>query len=391
MSDHEMIEETDGEQIRISFILAKGQDSSLEVPSDPIAVPSTTRKKGLSAIINHLLDRKVVSDDGSDSDSDSDEDAAKDPAIPFDFLLNNKLLRMSVEAAARREGLSLEQAVEIQYFPAREAPEGEGESESLPDWISAMSSTSDILCTGNCDGSIRLFRNSDGFNQIDVSKSHSGPIKCISSCALPDGDDSTMIASGSMDQTLLTNVYGKGGSLSLHAVYSGGHTSSINCARLLNDSGNITMASGDFEGGICVWNVPSLDGEGEQVEPSGKRRKGAAAKVKVDVKEVSPSYHFKAHSGNISGIAWGFGSSKTLLTSSWDHSIKSWDVETQNNILTLNGAKVSTCLGRCHNSDVVATGHPDCTVRLWDLRSNSKNEGNVFDGTLRPRYVNTFQ
>lgn len=380
MSDHEMIEVSEGEQIRISLVLAKGQDSSLEVPSDPIAIPSTTRKKGLSAIINHLLDRKVVTDDNDSSSESDDED--KLSVIPFDFLLNKKLLRMSVEAAARREGLSLEEAVEIQYFPAREAPEGEGSSEMLPDWISAMSSTSDVLCTGNCDGSIRLFSNSDKFSQIDIAKSHSGPIKCISSCQLPGVDDSIMVASGSMDQTLLTNVYEKGNTMSLHAVYSGGHMSSINSVRLLNNKDNITMASGDWDGNLCIWKVPSLHNE-EQTKPKTKKRKGAA--TKIDVQEVSPTYFFKAHSSNISGICWGFDSPNTLLTSSWDHSIKSWDVETQNNILTLNGAKVATCLGRCHNSDVVATGHPDCTVRLWDMRSNSKNEGNVFDRTLRPR------
>jgi WD40 repeat protein len=142
------------------------------------------------------------------------------------------------------------------------------------------------------------------------------------------------------------------------------------------------MASGDWDGAICFWKVPQI-GENLSSEPVGKKRKGAS--TDRTVQDISPTYYFKAHSNNISGIAWGYQSSNTLLTSSWDHSIKSWDVENQNNILTLNGAKVATCLGRCHNSDVVATGHPDCTVRLWDMRSNSKNEGNVFDGSLRPR------
>ncbi len=391
MSDHEMNEEPEGEQIRISLILSKGcKDKSLEVPSDAIAVPSTTRKKGLSAIVNHLLDRRVASDRTGSYDEDvslSDDDEEKLPAIPFDFLMNHKLLRMSVEAAARRDGLSLEQAVEIQYFPARQAPEGDGESESLPDWISAMSSgDNNVLCTGNCDGSIRVFQNvSDGFRQIDVVKSHSGPIKCVSSCDLPDHGDKVVVASGSMDQTLLTHVFDKGGKLSLHAVYSGGHSSSINSVALLKHNDKITMASGDWDGGLCIWNVPTSEKDGgESGEPQGKRRKGSS-KNEVNVHETSPVSYFKAQTNNISGICWGFDSSTTLLTSSWDHSIKSWDVETENNILTLNGAKVVTCLGRCHNSDVIATGHPDCTVRLWDMRSSSKSEGKVFDGSLRPR------
>uniref|UniRef100_A0A7S3Q0R3 Ribosome biogenesis protein WDR12 homolog n=1 Tax=Chaetoceros debilis TaxID=122233 RepID=A0A7S3Q0R3_9STRA len=389
MTDQKMTEDPDSEQIRISLVLSKScNDRSLEVPADPIAVPSTTRKKGLSAIINHLLDRNISNnDDGNDSDSErSDDDEEKLPAIPFDFLLNNKLLRMSVEAAARREGLSLEQAVEIQYFPARQAPEEEGESESLPEWISAMSSSSDLLWTGNCDGSIRLFSpaNEKGsLIQTDVVKAHSGPIKCLSSSTSHDNVDSTIVATGSMDQTLLTHSYETGGKLVLHTVYTGGHTSSINSVRLLCDKSGVTMASGDWDGGLCIWKVPS--DTNESAKPREKRRKGSSD-ANDAVREASPFYCFKAHSNNISGISWSSESSNTIITSSWDHSIKTWDVESQNNILTLNGSKVVTALGRCHNSDVVATGHPDCTVRLWDMRSSSKNEGNVFDNTLRPSH-----
>ena len=65
-----------GHQIRISFVLDPSVESetpegdTIEVPSDPIAVPATVRRRGLSAIINHLLDRKVEPEKGG---SDSDE------------------------------------------------------------------------------------------------------------------------------------------------------------------------------------------------------------------------------------------------------------------------------------------------------------------------------
>ena len=383
MTDFET-EKAEGEQIRISLVLSKScADRSLAVPTDPIAVPSLTRKKGLSAIINHLLDRKVVSDNGEDDDtvsSDSD-DEEKLPAIPFDFLLNNKLLRMSVEAAARKEGLSLEKAVEIQYFPARNAPEGEGESGAMPDWISSMSYCSNILITGNCDGSIRFFSDGDALNQVHAVKAHSGPIKCISSCSFPNQSDNIMVASGSMDHTLLTYSYEKGGNAALHAVYSGGHTSSISSVKVTQQNNEFKMASGEWDGRLCIWDIPTSDND--DFSQAKKKKKGS--NIATEVKEVSPKVFFKAHSQNISGIEWGVNSLKTIITSSWDHSIKTWDVDSQNNILTLNGSKVVTCLSRCHNSDVVATGHPDCSVRLWDMRTSGTNEGNVFDSSLRPR------
>ena len=43
-------------------------DRSLEVPSEPIAIPADLRRKGLSAVINHLLDRQ---------DDDSDDEKAR--------------------------------------------------------------------------------------------------------------------------------------------------------------------------------------------------------------------------------------------------------------------------------------------------------------------------
>lgn len=396
-------DEQESEQIRVSLILSKAcSDSSLKVPSDPIAVPSTTRKKGLSAIVNHLLDRDVTSEDlSSDSDEHSDDDE-KMPSVPFDFLVNNKLLRLTIGGAVRREGLSLEKAVEIHYFPARSVPQNEGESEKLPNWITSMSYTNQMLYSGSCDGSIRVFHNNEtnqkvGFTQAEVIKAHSGAVNCLASFGCLDG--SNIIASGSIDQTLVTHNHciQKNGrdSVALHAVYSGGHTSSINSVKLAFPNNNLTLASGDWDGGLCIWRVPQdseFDSSYENTDVhSRKKRKGSSSKNSlIEVKEVSPTLFIKAHKSCISGIAWGHEhfnhGHSTLFTSSWDHSIKAWDVESQNEILALNGSKVVTSLGRCCNSNVVATGHPDCSVRLWDTRMINGGDGNIFDGTLRPSH-----
>lgn len=437
-------DQQEAEKIRISLVLAKGcTDASLKVPSDPIAIPATTRKKGLSAIVNHLLDRKVTRDKHDGGDGNSEDDAADDseeeeadddklPSIPFDFLLNNKLLRLSVEGAARREGLSLEKPIEICYFPARSAPQSDGESEQLPDWISALDYLNGIggggggdnngnynmLYSGSCDGSIRLFHFMDAPNnnihdekstisyaltQRDVIKAHSGQVKCLSSLGCAN-NHSAIVASGSIDQTLVTHIHEQGNDdgannnkLCLHAVYTGGHSSSINSVRLASLNGKLTMASGDWDGRLCIWKVPQRnDLDDTDKEESGdthkrKKHKGSVNNTSIDeIKEISPMSIFSAHKSNISGIVWGHdhfdNEHSTLFTSSWDHSIKAWDVESQNEILALNGSKVVTSLGRCYNSNVVATGHPDCCVRLWDMRTNKNGDGNVFDGSLRPSH-----
>eukprot|EP00559_Dactyliosolen_fragilissimus_P008137 CAMPEP_0184872488 /NCGR_PEP_ID=MMETSP0580-20130426/41316_1 /TAXON_ID=1118495 /ORGANISM="Dactyliosolen fragilissimus" /LENGTH=556 /DNA_ID=CAMNT_0027375293 /DNA_START=162 /DNA_END=1832 /DNA_ORIENTATION=+ len=483
MASSSSSEEENAEQVRISLIPAKGsnayEDESLHVPSDPIAVPSDIRRKGLSALVNHLLGRIVPGDDGKEEESDEEDDAERLPAIPFDFLLNGRLLRTGVEIGARRLGLSLEKAVELQYFPSHPAPTDDGESESAPDWITSMCHSryddslvqsvqgrrgivDGLLCAGGNDGVLTVYdtgesllidgghhQNSTGkekksvsFRQADSIKAHSGPLKCMDSLSVSDSAkqmSTTLIASGSTDQTLVSHIFSCSHQnaeedssskerLALHAVYSGGHSATISSVALScnnnqqqqqHNTKSTLLASGDWNGMLCLWdtgfsvNNTDADKENEHLSQeeeawnknavvTKKRRTTAGSTTTSNtVREIEPILTFGAHSNNLSGICWGHSStnnvSNTLITCSWDHSIKSWDVESQNIKLTLNGSKVIACMGRSHEADLVATGHPDCTVRLWDMRTQGTGQqvggggdsgtmGSISDSSLLPSH-----
>ena len=427
-----------GEQIRVSLTLAaEVSDRSLEVPNEPIAVPASVGRKGLAAVINHLLDRQVVRDEAdktaSDEDDSDDEDQNdKLPAIPFDFVLkeNNRLLRAGVEREARRYGMSLEKPLAIVYFPAQEAPELQGESETLPDWISCLSyvhnpsgkatSHDAYLCAAAYDGSLRIYQptnehNDDKnenesvvLNPIATSKSaHGGPIKCLATMMDPTNDH-LVLASGSMDHTLFVHSYDpKSKTLQKHINCKQGHTSAI--ASLDFFPASQALASGDWDGTLTLWALkdstkPSFEDEQVSKKAKTNNQSTTAAASGKTLSMLTPRAVLpKAHSSQISGVSWGnlhkrnhsnnnvsAQGHNTLVTGSWDHSVKVWDVERQECVLSLNGSRVVACLDTSHHSEgIVATGHPDCTIRLWDVRTDNSNNNSsslVSDKTFRPSH-----
>jgi len=424
MSDSSDDDEPQGEQIRVSLTLASEvTDRSLEIPSESIAVPASVGRKGLAAVINHLLDRKVAEDNENDDEnrSDSDDEDNKLPALSFDFVLkdNNRLLRSGVEREARRYGLSLEKPLAIIYFPAQEAPELQSESETVPDWISCLSYTvttsseDAYLCAAAYDGSLRVYKPQEEHSEdktvvlnpiATTQAAHKGPIKSLATMA---DDNRILLASGSMDHTLFVHSFDpKSKSMKKQMKCHRGHKAAVGCLDFFGPTS--VLASGDWDGTLAVWNLKDAtdmdeEGEGQASKKAKMDKKGKGSKSnKVSSKMLSLTPQvtlLKAHASQISGISWGnlhkrnktgteAQNHHTLVTGSWDHSIKVWDMERQENVLSLNGSRVVACLDTSHHSEgIVATGHPDCSIRLWDVRTASQeNSMAVSDKTFRPSH-----
>ena len=388
MSDDE---DRDNEQVRVSFRLASDcNDESLRVPSDAMAIPSHLGRKGLSTVINHLLDRRLPNED-EEEDSDEDE---REKALPFEFLVGEgnrgRLLRTSLEKEARQNGLSLEDALVVTYFPAQQKPELQGQEPPLPDWISGLSFTENSLFVACYDGSLRYYgvEQGSGIKAGSVVQSaHESPIKCVRSFAM---NGSLWTASGSMDQTLALHSWPTG-QCSSRVVLQATVTS---VDEKVTENTKAVLATGDWDGAVLLWDVDESDvtaneTSSKKLKTSGKERQHSEEPTYAMTTKVS----LQAHQSKVSGVAWGNHSKKNgfsnsqMVTGSWDHSIKVWDMETQDCLLTLNGSKVVACMDTSyHTAGIVATGHPDCVVRLWDVRTDQTTNSLVTDSVFRPSH-----
>jgi ribosome biogenesis protein len=388
MSESDSDESAPGAQVRISLKLAPSvHDRSLEVASEPIAVPADIGRKGLTAVLNHLLGRAVTSEERKDdgSDTEDDEDNEKPPPIPFEFIVSkNRLLRKGVEKEARQHGISMEEAIPIMYFPATTAPDVSDDQENTPDWISCLAFHPTALVSGCYDGTVHVYQqDGETLTKHHTIAAASGPIKALETYGSNDG--TLYIASASMDQSLWIHHFSLDRGMESEYQCLQEDTSSAITSLDFNKSADKTLlASGDGDGGIRLWDM------NKAVTVETKKKQKTATGSNGLGRQVKPlSTIESAHSQLISGVSWGNHSKSNttnLITGSWDHSIKLWDMEKQDCLLTLNGSRVVSCLDTSyHTEGVVATGHPDCTIRLWDVRVQTTSQV-ISDTTFRPSH-----
>jgi len=441
-------EDVAAQQIRVSFRLApehqnNDEEQNLEVPTEAIAIPSHLQRKGLTAVINHLLGRRVGSDDDDDDDNEdmgneNDEEEMLEP-MEFDFLVgkdSRRILRTSLDKEVRQNGLSVEEAVVVTYFPSTPAPTATtGQGPEQPDWISSLKTvkTKDIsyLVSACYDGSLHVLQPDSSGKELNAvaskQKAHEGPIKCLDVTFFGEDQSALWMATGSMDHTVGLHEMKTNGQPAITCRASATHAASVASVKLWSQpiasegSSCLRMASGDWDGGVFVWshNLNCSSGENSE-EPSSikkKRKTGSNSEADKDegkeeeseqgtVQQLVPIISLQAHSSKVSGICWGnyekrqaVGASSSLpeqlITASWDHSIKVWNIERQDCLLSLNSSRVVGCMDTSpHSSGICATGHPDCTVRLWDVRaagggSDAKESSSsilVSDNVFRPSH-----
>ncbi|KAJ2450854.1 ribosome biogenesis protein ytm1 [Coemansia sp. RSA 2336] len=333
-----------GNEAQVQIRLVAKQEK-YKVPDAPIVVPQQLQRYGLSEIVNHLL--------------------GHEKPVPFDFLVDGQFLRESIAKYLKENSLSAENILTLEYVESM-LPPTEIASYSHDDWISSISAAaSDRFMVGSYDGIVRVW-NAQSECESEL-RGHESAVKCVVATSKNTAKRSKVeLVSGSQDQTAI-GWGAKGGQRK--ALYTArGHTDSIEAVAVNPSNTHFVTASADAT--IRFWSlaVPkeSEDAqlEDQSVAPPEKKRKGTSTITKAAVGTLS------GHVGAVTSVCFDTDRESHIYSGGWDHSVRTWDVAMGVNVATNLCDKVVLDVDYSAHSRLIATGHADRSVRLWDPRSS---------------------
>lgn len=339
-------------QVRVRFVT---DFDEYRIEDTPFALPASLNRAGLSNVINHLL-------------SLTDDDT-----VEFDFEINRRLVRSKLSTFLKKYSVSTEDVVTVKYFPAVGVDPEQSKSVELPSWIGAIdiNRSTGVGFAGCYDGQVKVFA-ADSVNIVAEVEAHSEPVRAVTQW---QQQGSQWFATGSKDSTV--KVWGVSGSGAQQTVAHVGtlskHTASVESLAVWQKDQQPLLLSGDWSGAVFGWKVSVEEREAEAQEESHTRKKRKADKAAVAVyslTDASPAFASKAHAQSVTAIVAPTAHEHTGYTSSWDHSIKTWDWARQDCVATFNTGKVATSIDawRSSSQPLLVSSHVDGKLRIWDAR-----------------------
>ncbi|RAK80676.1 WD repeat WDR12/YTM1 family ribosome biogenesis protein [Aspergillus fijiensis CBS 313.89] len=353
-------------QVRVQLV-SKQEDIALPENTGPILVPTGLRRYALSTLVNNLL--------------------ANDKPVPFEFLINGAFLRTSIDEYLTANGISAETTLEIEYIRALIPPLHIASFEH-DDWVSAvdvLSATSSAaswasssispgqerILSASYDGLLRVWNMSSQIvatSPSAVDGGHSASIKAAKFLS-PNS-----IVSAGLDRTVRLWKYaesedGFSGKIAPQLELYG-HKSGINSLAVHAPSNRILTASSDHAVGF--WSAKKSDAPAapENLLPSAASRNSKRRKLNssISTAQRGPLALLSSHTAPVSAAIFDAKDSTVGYSTSWDHTLRTWDLVTAALVDTRSTSHSLLSLEHLPEHHLLATGTSARHITLIDPR-----------------------
>ncbi|GAA5958116.1 hypothetical protein JCM21900_002916 [Sporobolomyces salmonicolor] len=355
-----------GEEKQIAIRLST-KDAAYQIPPAKFLVPASWRRFHLSELINKVLEN--------------------DSPIPFDFLIDQTLLRSSLGAYCAASGTSEEVVLEVEFLPSTLPPQLES---TLPseDWVSDVSvSVRGAILTASYAGTLSL--QSSALPPPSTLTFVGHDLSALSATYVPHplgSEDKHWIASGGLDRVgrvweytipplSLTAETAPPAPTTIHTLSL--HQAPISSVRSrplplssTTPTSSPHLLTASWDGLIGVWDLTPGVNEGD-ADLEGADRKKKRRRQSTTVVNKSPVSVLRGHTNKVSRAVFDRNDVTKAYSAGWDHTVRSWDLSIGAESSSKTSDKVLLDLAQLAAPNLLATGSTDRLISLWDLRSDA--------------------
>ena len=330
------------------------------------------RRYALSTLVNALLENEKP--------------------IPFEFLINGTFLRTSIDEYLTAYGISSETVLDVEYVRAIIPPLYVASFEH-DDWVSSvdvLSGTSpasrwsppslqcaqgqERVLSASYDGLLRVWTNSSNVTATSPGSAlggHTAPVKSARFISPHH------LASSGLDRTIRVWKYTEDSSSFTATITPQielyGHKASVDRIDVHQPSSRILSASADHSVGL--WSSRKSDSPPAptsltpQANPRSVKRQKLSASTSTP--QRGPLALLKSHTAPVSAAIFAPSDPTVAYSSSWDHTLKTWDLPTGTVVDTRTTSHSLLSLAVLPELNLVAVGTSARHITLIDPRASA--------------------
>ncbi|OJD31056.1 microtubule associated protein [Diplodia corticola] len=366
-------------QVRIQLTT---RHADIAIPQNPgeLLVSTSLRRYALSTLVNDLLDTPRP--------------------VPFEFLVNGQFLRASIDDFLTANGISAEATLTVEYVRALVPPVHVASLEH-DDWVSDVDVLSrhshaaqwsnrtvpegqERILSACYDGLLRVWNPSTS-QVVATSPAAGGHTSYATSAKFLS---STSLVSAGADRTLRVWKYSEapGDSLASSSLTPTlelyGHKASVDSVAVHAPSSRILSASADGSAG--VWSTTPADAPAAPTNllpnastHSSKRRKVASKESQQapgkPAAQRGPLQMLNGHTAPVSAAIFAPTDPTVAYTTSWDHTLRTWDLPTGTSVDTRTTAQSLLSLCALPELRLLAAGTSARHITLFDPRVDARS------------------